>query len=424
MSLYMPRTVDAELDELLRSLPAVALEGPKGVGKTVTAARRARTVLRFDDLALRELARADAAAMLTAPTPILLDEWQHVPALWDAVRRAVDNDQAPNRFLLAGSATPVVPPTHSGAGRIVTVRMRPLALSERGIGTPTVSLKALLTGTHPPVTGRTTVGLAGYAEEITRSGLPGLRHLDGRALRAQLDGYLTRIVRRDFVEQGHAVRKPATLRRWMAAYAAATATTATLEAIRDAATRGDGTVPARATVVAYHEILQQLWIADPIPGWLPSRNPFTRLGQLPKHHLADTALAARLLGVDAHALLTGAQGGVRVPRDSTLLGRLFESLIAQSISVYAQSAEAHVHHLREKDGRHEVDLIVERDDHRVLGIEVKLGGTIDDGDVRHLRWLKEKLGADVLDLVIITTGPQAYRRPDGIAVVPAALLGP
>jgi hypothetical protein len=124
-----------------------------------------------------------------APPPILVDEWQHVPSS----------------------------PTHSGAGRIVTVRMRPLALSERGLSTPTVSLQELLQGTHPTVAGQTTIDLVTYAQEIIRSGFPGLRHLKGRALRAQLDGYLARIVDRDFLEQGHPVRKPETLRRWMTA---------------------------------------------------------------------------------------------------------------------------------------------------------------------------------------------------------------
>jgi len=421
---YAKRIVDAELDDLLQSLPAVALEGPRGVGKTATGERRVATVFRLDDPAHRELALADPAVLLAASPPVLIDEWQYVPAVWDAVRRSVDRDPSPNRFLLAGSASPTAPPTHSGAGRIVTVRMRPLALSERRLGTSSVSLRALLTGSRPPIAGRTRVTLSEYAREIVTSGLPGVRHLTGRALHAQLDGYLSRIIQRDFLEQGHRVRRPETLRRWMTAYAAATATVTTLDKIRGAATSGDGEVPARTTVVAYRDVLQQLWVIDPLPGWLPSRNQFARLMQAPKHHLADPALAARLLGVDVDALLSGRPGGPSLPRDGTLFGSLFESLVTLSVRVYAQAAEANVRHLRTFDGRQEIDLIVERMDQRVLAIETKLSPSVDDRDVRHLLWLKAHLGDDVLDMVIVTTGTHAYRRPDGVAVVPAALLGP
>lgn len=424
MSEYTPRVVDDEIDALLGELPAIALEGPKGVGKTATAERRVRTTFRLDDPAQRAVAMADAAILLGATPPILLDEWQHVPAIWDAVRRAVDDDKAPNRYVLTGSAAPADAPTHTGAGRIVTVRMRPLALSERGLGSPTVSVSELLTGTKPPIVGHTTVDLAAYVQEIVTSGFPGIRHLNGRALRAQLDGYLARIVDRDFTEQGYAVRKPETLRRWMAAYAAATATTTTQEKIRNAAMGGDGDTPTKVTVGAYREVLERLWIVDPVPGWLPSRNHLGRLGQASKHHLADPALAARLLGADEGALLAGMASPFSAPRDGTLLGQLFESLVALSTRVYAQAAEARVLHFRSREGRHEVDLIVERPDHRVLAIETKLSATISDDDVKHLLWLQQQLGPDLLDKVIVSTGAHAYRRPDGVAVVPAALLGP
>lgn len=422
MSTYTPRIVDSELDELLKQLPAVALEGAKGVGKTATAERRANTIFRLDSPAQRELAIADPATLLNASPPILLDEWQHAPAVWDAVRRAVDRKVTPNRFLLTGSASPTTPPTHSGAGRIVTVRMRPLALSERGLGMPTVSVRKLLAGRRAAITGHTDVALADYAREIVMSGFPGVRHLTGRTLRAQLDGYLSRIVQRDFLDQGHPVRKPETLRRWMAAYAAATATTTTLEKIRSAAIGRDGETPARTTVDAYREVLHQLWVVDPVPGWLPSRNRLTRLSQAPKHHFADAALAARLLGVDEGGLLTGT--GPVLPGDGSLFGHLFESMVTQSVRVYAQAAEANVYHLREKDGRHEIDLIVERADQRVLAIETKLGNSVGDEQVKHLLWLKEQLRDNVLDTIIVTTGADAYRRADGVAVVPAALLGP
>jgi hypothetical protein len=220
------------------------------------------------------------------------------------------------------------------------------------------------------------------------------------------------------------VRRPDALERWMAAYAAATATTASYETIRDAATSGHGDKPAKTTTQPYRDVLQRLFIVDPVPAWLPTRNQLNRLSQPPKHHLADPALAVRLLGLDADAMLSGTEAGPAFPRDGALLGHLFESLVTLCVRVYAQAAEARVRHLRVQGSRREVDLIVERPDQRVVAIEVKLGASVADGDVRNLLWLREQIGDDLLDAVVIHTGPQAYRRRDGVAVVPAALLGP
>ncbi len=424
MSQYLPRCVDDELDELLQALPAVALEGPKAVGKTETALRRAQTVYRLDDPVQRELARADPTRLARGDRPILFDEWQRVPEVWDVVRRSVDDDASPGQFLLTGSAAPTTPPTHSGAGRIVTLRMRPLSLPERKVEIPTVSLRTLLEGGRPELAGSTEVTLTDYATEIVDSGFPGMRDLSGRSLRAQLDGYLSRIVDRDFEELGRPLRKPRRLTRWLTAYAAATATTATFETIRDAATGGQGDKPAKSTTLPYRDILERLWIVDEVPAWLPTRSHFSQLSQPPKHDLADPALAARLLGVSRDALLEGREGGPRFPRDGTLLGHFFESLVTLGIRAFAQGAEARVHHLRTKHARQEIDLIVARADQRVVAIEVKLGRTVTDDDTRTLRWLQQRLGADLLDAIVINTRPEAYRRKDGVGVVPASLMGP
>lgn len=421
---YIRRVIDDELDDLLLGLAAVAIEGPKAVGKTETARHRARTVRRLDDPAEASLVRAEPARALSGPTPVLLDEWQRVPEVWDAVRRAVDDDPEPGRFILTGSAAPDTPETHTGAGRIVRTRLRPMSLAERGLCTPTVSLGDVLAGGRPRLEGESAVGLDRYAEEIVASGFPAIRPLTGRARRAQLDGYLARVVDRDFEEVGHALRRPDALRRWMTAYAAASSTTATLEAIRDAATPGEADKPARTTVLQYREALQRLWLLDPVSAWIPTRNTFSRIAGPEKHQLADPALAARLLGVEVAGLVEGAEGAAVVPRDGTLLGHLFESLVTLSVKVYAQAAEAEVRHLRTKGGRHEVDLVVVRPDGRVLALEVKLAGTVRDDDVKHLLWLRERLGDDLVDAAVITTGPAAYRRSDQIGVIPAALLGP
>jgi len=421
---YRRRVLDDELDELMGSLPAVALEGAKAVGKTATASQRAVTVHQLDDPDQRAVAEADLDRLLSSPPPVLIDEWQYLPPVWDRVRRAVDTGATPGQFLLTGSSSPEDTGTHSGGGRIVSLRMRPFSLAERLDEPARVSLAQLLAGGRPDVGGRTGCTLENYTEEILRSGFPGLRELDGRALRAQLDGYLKRVVDRDFPELGHPLRNPGALGRWMTAYAAATATTTSFEKIRDASTGGQESKPARTTVQPYRDVLERLFILDEVSGWKPSRSHIAQLALAPKHHLADPALAARLLGATADALLRGESPGPKIPRDGTLLGALFESLVTQSVRVYAQASEASVGHLRTHRGDHEVDLIVERDDGRVIAMEVKLTTTPDADATRHLRWLSEQIGDELLDAVVITTGPEAYRQADGIAVVPAALLGP
>jgi predicted AAA+ superfamily ATPase len=171
-------------------------------------------------------------------------------------------------------------------------------------------------------------------------------------------------------------------------------------------------------------VLSSLWLIDSLDAWMPGTNDLTRLGRSPKHQLADPALAARLLGTDADALLAGSEAPAPDLQRGTLLRALFEHLVALSVQVYAQLSDASVHHLRTRNGDHEIDLVVRRPDGRVLAIEVKLSRSVSDADVRHLHWLRDRIGPDLVDAVVITTGRDAYRRTDGVAVVPAALLGP
>jgi predicted AAA+ superfamily ATPase len=209
---YSPRTLDQRLDVLLRGLPALVIDGPKAVGKTATASRRATTVLNLDDLVERTLVQADRDRILRLPGPVLIDEWQLDPPVWDRVRRAVDAGAAPGSFLLTGSAAPTSAPMHTGAGRIVRVRMRPMSVAERGLVAPTVSLAGLLAGDLPTVEGVSPVTLSDYADEIVTGGLPGLRLLDPEVRPVALRGYVDAIVEREFPEVGHVVRRPSALR--------------------------------------------------------------------------------------------------------------------------------------------------------------------------------------------------------------------
>ncbi len=417
---YRRRVVDDELDELFPHLPALLLDGPKGVGKTSTAEQRCVSVRRLEHDATRAVVTADPSIIASDPRPLLVDEWHLVRPTWDVVRRLVDADSSGGQFLLTGSLPDSQ--THSGAGRIASIRMRPLTLPERGVENPTVSLGALLAGQRE-VGGRTTVDLSGYTTEMLRGGFPGMRHLTGRARGVALDSYIQRIADHDLPEAGLAVRHPTTVLAWLRAYAAAVGTAASWEKIRRAAVTATDAHPAKTTTLPYIELLTGLRILDPVPGWAPTFSHLRDLTESPKHYLADPALAARLVKRSATQLLAGDMPDTVVPRDGGFLGALFESLAALSVRVFAQRCDAAVYHLRTESGRREVDFIVEGEA-GVVGIEVKLNGTIGDADVKHLRWLQDKLGNRCVDTIVVHTGPEAYRRPDGVAVVPLALLGP
>ncbi len=334
-SQYTRRVVDSFLDDFQPHLRALALQGPKAVGKTATASQRARTVYDLSDDQVREIVAADPGVLTTRSGPVLIDEWQRLPAVWDTVKRAVDAGRPPGHFILAGSSAPQGAQVHSGVGRIVPRRMRPLSLAERGIQEPSVSLADLLDG-GSDLTGTTEVVLRDYVREITASGLPHLRTLPAPVREVELDAYLDNIVTK--------------------------------------------------------------------------------------------ALGTRLLHLDEARLLRGESGSTRLSpvkgATKSILGRLFENLVTSSVRTYADAARAGVFHLRTAKGDREIDLIIQRPDGKVLAIEVKLATTVDADDARHLRWLRDRLGDDLVEAVVVTTGSHTYRRSDGIGVVPAALLGP
>ncbi|KAG1649240.1 hypothetical protein GQR58_029203 [Nymphon striatum] len=249
---YVRRTIDEELDELSSALPALLLDGPKGVGKTATATQRAEVVYRLDRPAEAQPVEADPDRISNHDKTVLLDEWQRVPSVWDAVRRQVDRDTRPGQFFLTGSAP--TGESHSGAARITNLRMRPLTLQERLGLQPTVSLEELFDSGQKPLAGQTDVRLDDYVSEIVRGG-PGIRHLSGRAHRLQLDSYVERIVDHDIPQEGYNVRRPAAILALMRAYAAATSTTTSFEKLRKAATAGQGELH-QTTAAPYVELLE------------------------------------------------------------------------------------------------------------------------------------------------------------------------
>lgn len=421
---YQTRVVDHAIDELFPSFAAISIDGARAIGKTSTGRQRARTILDLDVPEVRELVQADPNFISRASTPVLIDEWQNVPEVWDRVRRLVDSDSTGGRFILAGSAAPRGANLHSGAGRIIRFRMRPLSIAERGLAVATVRLGDLLGAADagvPDVQGSTAVELRDYVREIVASGFPQARRLNDRARRVWLNDYIERVITHDFTEQGQRIRQPELLRGWLRGYAAATASSATFTKIGAALDPGESAGPTKATSIVYRDILGSLFLLDQVDAWLPGRKLSSRAALAPKHFLADPALAARLLNLNEAKLMSAAEPAVNT-NDRTRLGNFFEALAALSLQTYAQANDAQVSHYRDHDGRHEVDFIVHRGHAEAVGVEVKLKASITDHDVRHLHWLKKALPEQVVDLVVINSGTHAYRRQDGVAVVPLALL--
>lgn len=259
---YLPRYLDATLEDLLTHFRAVAIDGPKAVGKTETMLRHVDRTLRVDDVDTRRLIEAQGTAMWRDTARVGIDEWQYYPPLWDSVRREVD-DKAPTQFILTGSASPSPDyDTHSGSGRIISNRMRPLSLAERAGTTPTISLVDIFDGTAR-IEGSCDLTIEDYARQICASGFPDINPLPERHRRVALASYAQRIIDRDIADMGATVRSPASLRAWLGAYAAATATTSTYDTIMAAATPAQGDKPARATFERYRELLDKIWVSTP-----------------------------------------------------------------------------------------------------------------------------------------------------------------
>ncbi len=393
------------------------IEGPKACGKTETARQYARSEILLDiDPEAQRAAALDARLILPGAVPRLIDEWQREPLIWDAVRREVDVRRSPGQFILTGSATPQDNAIrHSGAGRMTVVRLRPMTLFEQGFSPGTVSLAELLDGCDPP-TGTSTLDLPTYAERIVIGGWPGLIGRPVHDAIAFVSGYIDTIVEHDIDIISGARRNPRLVRRFLQAYAQLIAHPAKLSTIVERA-RGiaNGEAPSRWTAEPYLDALGRLMVVDDIEAWNPELRSRTRLMTTPKRYLVDPSLAAGLMECDPSRLLG----------DLNMLGYLFESLVARDVRVYATAANASVYHYRERAGELEVDLIVERRDGAWVGIEVKIGSNMIDAAARALlRLASTRAVRPAAALVILTGTEYAYRRDDGVTVVPLGLLGP
>ncbi len=415
--MYRPRVVDRELQDLLSSIGAVVIEGPKACGKTETARQVAASEVRLDvDLNARQAVSIDPSLVLEGALPRLLDEWQLAPSLWNHVRRAVDDRRAAGQFILTGSAVPADDVTrHTGAGRLARLRMRPMSLYESGHSTGQVSLSALLGGTSPrvPDTGMTVPDLA---ERIAVGGWPGL--LDQpvpQALRA-VRAYVDEVRRTDVQRVEGVAHDPEKVLLLMRSLARNVSTMTSLATLARDVGELDETL-AKRTVSAYYEALTRLMVVEDQPAWAPHLRSRSRVRTSPRRHFVDPSVAVAILRATPERLL----------QDLNLLGFLFESLVIRDLRVYAQACDAQVLHYRDNADL-EVDAVVEAADGRWAAFEIKLGsGAVDEGADHLTRFARridtEKCGAPRTLGVITGTG-LAYTRPDGIAVVPIGTLGP
>lgn len=410
MRTYVPRLLDTELPEVLAAHPAVLVVGPRACGKTTTTRRLCRSVLRLDVPAQAAVVRADPdAALRGLQEPVLIDEWQLVPEILGAVKRAVDDDPRPGRFVLTGSSQADL--TASGwpaTGRIVRLTMFPLVGRERhGDPTSTSLIDRIVDeGANAFETPASEWDLHDYVAGALTSGWPeALRAIAERARDRWLTGYVDHLATREAPSLGVA-RDPLRLRRYLRVLAANTAGVPTHKLLYDAAQID------RATAVSYDNLLDTLMITERVPAWAGSWTD--RAVRLPKRYLIDPGLLGPLLGIDER----------RVLRDGDLLGRLLDTLVAAQFRAECSLSVrgADIFHLRDANGRHEVDLVIETRDGQVIAVEVKATAAPSPADARHLRWLQERIGPRFSIGLLVHTGPRAFPLSERVVAVPLASL--
>lgn len=409
---YRRRLVDPLLDELLGQLPAVLVVGPRTAGKTTTLSRRASTVIRLDRHLRAAAFEADPdAALRGLAEPVLLDEWQHVPGVLGAVRRAVETDPHANRFFVTGSVRAELEhEVWPATGRLVRVAMYPMTVGEQigRQGRPffdrIAAGEGLIVPTECP-------DLRGYVELALRSGFPDAAlRLTGGARRAWIESYVEDLLAHDVeqIEESPTRRRDTQrLRRFLEAYALSSAGVADQKTIYEAAQ------VSKATATIYEDLLTALLIVERVPAW--SSNRLKRIVRRPKRYLIDAALMTTTLGLDEQAVIA----------DGDLLGRVLDTFVAAQLrpELAISSSRPRLYHLRTEEGRHEIDLVAELAGRRVVGIEVKASAAPSArGDARHLTWLAEQLGERFLAGVVLHTGPHVYRLSDRIVAAPIAVL--
>lgn len=404
---YLPRLADNVLAHNVAAFPAVLVVGPRACGKTTSAARLAASVTRLDEPRTATLFRADPdQAVASRQEPALLDEWQAVPEILGAVKRAVDRDHRGARFVLTGSVTGDLDgASWPGTGRLIRMPLRPLAEIERtGAIATRPSVRDLLRGVVRLPADRPAI--IDYVDLALRSGFPGAMRLDD-ALDRQvwLDGYVEQLVTRD-VERVEPRRDRRRLRRYLQAWALNSA------GIVDDTTIYTAVGIDRRTHLAYERLLEATFVADVVPAWTSNR--LKRLALAPKRYIVDAGLMAAAAQLTRDDILG----------NGDLLGRLLDTFVHAQIRALlsGERTRATVAHLRTAGGRQEVDLLVEFDGGAVGAIEIKATSAPARDDARHLLWMRDALGSKFVGGVVCHTGPEQFTLADGIVAMPICAL--
>ena len=421
-SLYRPRIVDAMIQEYLQTAGAICIEGAKWCGKTWTSAYHCASSIYIgspaNNFQNRRLAEMSPDLVLQGEIPRLIDEWQEVPLLWDAVRYEVDQRGAKGQFILTGSSTPNRKGVlHSGAGRIIRLRMRPMSLYESGDSTGDISLKDILSGEIAPAfTGD--VSLLHLFELIIRGGWPGNLDttfpessiLPNSYIRAIIDDDINRLdgIRRDS-------RKMELLLHSLARNESTTATSRTLK--RDIRDVDDEDIDPD-TISGYLDVFKRLFLTDNQPPFSSSIRSSVRIKQAEKRHLSDPSLSAALLGATPDKLVN----------DLETAGFLFEALCERDLRIYAESSGASLYHYQDYAGK-EIDAVIEDAEGNWFAFEIKLGANQIDKAAENLLSIHKSISASGGKppkemCVICGLSNAAYKRPDGVFVVPITSLKP
>ncbi|MEW9528916.1 ATP-binding protein [Microbispora sp. NPDC049125] len=397
--------MDPLIEDIFGTLPAIMLVGPRATGKTTTAARHVRTVIRLDREQESAAFLADPdAALRRLPEPVLLDEWQMVPEVLGAVKRAVDDDHRPGRFILTGSVwSDFGGRTWPGTGRVVRVDMAGLSVkeAERTTGRPPFAdllaqgrVAELTVPARPP-------DLGDYLDLALRSGYPEAHRMPPAVRDRWLDSYIEQTLTRD-IETLDGRRDPLRLRAYLEALALNTAGVVTDKTLYEAAA-----VNAR-TGEAYERLLRDLLLLDKIPAWFSNR--LKRLVRGAKRYVVEPALVPALLRVGAEGIM----------RDGDLLGRMIDTFVAQQLRAEMPvcASRPRMYHLRQDRGRHEVDIVLELGMGQVIGIEVKASAAPRADAAKHLAWLRDELGDRFVAGVVLHTGARMYELGDRIVAAP------
>jgi predicted AAA+ superfamily ATPase len=411
---YQERVIDAQLRRALKGAGAVVLEGPKACGKTTTASQLAASVVRLDrDRQAREVGLANPDALLAGDVPRLIDEWQLVPEVWNAVRGAVDDRRAPGQFILTGSATPADDQTrHSGAMRFLRLELRPMSLHESGESSGAACVSRLWQGETPPPSIER-AELEQLAEAAARGGWPGILDLDKETCLALNRSYLRSIAAGDIITVDGIRRDPQKVAALLGALGRNTGTYVTNRVLQtDSAEFGQLIDPT--TIAAYLDALVRLWVLVPQHAWGGHLRSSAAARKAPKRHLVDPSLAVAAMEAEPADLL----------RDRAAFGQVFETLVFRDLSVYAQAADLSVRAFQDSKGN-EIDAVLTKGT-QWAGVEVKLSAIpeVVDAAAAKLLALAGRMTSEPQFLAIVTADGPTYTRPDGVHVIGITQLGP